>query len=82
MPKLHLSPQVEAVVGGASTLVLPSVPPGTCLMDYVEMVLRLLEERVRRAVMSFETRKQFMAEVMFILLLLLYSIQVCGGWSY
>ncbi|KAK4288529.1 hypothetical protein Pmani_038441 [Petrolisthes manimaculis] len=62
--RLHLSPRVEAVVGGASTLALPSVPPGTCLMEYVEMVLKLLEERVRKAVMSFETRKQFVAEVL------------------
>lgn len=65
IPKLHLSPRVESLIGGANTLALPAVPPGTCLIDYVERVLELLEEKVRKALMCFETRKQVIAEVNF-----------------
>lgn len=64
VPKLHLSPRVELLIGGANTLALPAVPPGTCLMDYVERVLELLEEKVRKSVLCFETRKQFVAQVL------------------
>ncbi|XP_071525750.1 BRISC and BRCA1-A complex member 2-like [Panulirus ornatus] len=64
VPRLHLSPRVESLIGGASTLALPAVPPGTCLIDYVERVLELLEEKVRKAVLCFETRKQVIAEVL------------------
>ncbi|XP_047476307.1 BRISC and BRCA1-A complex member 2-like isoform X3 [Penaeus chinensis] len=62
IPKLHLSPRIESLIGGASTLALPAVPPGACLMDYVERILQLLEQRVRKAVLSFEMRKQFVAQ--------------------
>lgn len=65
VPKLHLSPRIESLIGGASTLALPAVPPGACLMDYVERILQLLEQRVRKAVLSFEMRKQFVAQVGF-----------------
>ncbi|KAG7155262.1 BRISC and BRCA1-A complex member 2-like [Homarus americanus] len=64
VPKLYLSPRVESLIGGANTLALPAVPPGTCLLDYVERVLELLEEKVRKAVLCFETRKQFIAQVL------------------
>ncbi|XP_042871307.1 BRISC and BRCA1-A complex member 2-like [Penaeus japonicus] len=64
IPKLHLSPRVESLIGGASTLSLPAVPPGACLMDYVERILQLLEQRVRKAVLSFEMRKQFVAQIL------------------
>ncbi|ROT80300.1 BRCA1-A complex subunit BRE [Penaeus vannamei] len=63
VPKLHLSPRIESLIGGASTLALPAVPPGACLMDYVERILQLLEQRVRKAVLSFEMRKQFVAQI-------------------
>ena len=63
MPKLHLSPRVESLIGGTSSLALPAVPPGICLLDYVETIMELLEEKVRKTVLCFETRKQFMAEV-------------------
>ena len=63
IPKLHLSPSVEHLIGGSKSIVLPKVPPGTCLVDYVERVLELLEQRVRRFLLSFETRKQFVAQV-------------------
>ncbi|XP_068249870.1 BRISC and BRCA1-A complex member 2-like isoform X1 [Palaemon carinicauda] len=64
VPKLHLSPRVEQLIGGAKTLILPSVPPGTCLIDYVERILELLEQRVKRFILCFETRKQFIAQVL------------------
>ncbi|XP_037779867.1 BRISC and BRCA1-A complex member 2-like [Penaeus monodon] len=64
IPKLHLSPRIESLIGGASTLALPAVPPGACLMDYVERILQLLEQRVRKAVLSFEMRKQFVAQIL------------------
>lgn len=64
VPKLHLSPRIESLIGGASTLALPAVPPGACLMDYVERILQLLEQRVRKAVLSFEMRKQFVAQIL------------------
>ncbi|XP_045623985.1 BRISC and BRCA1-A complex member 2 [Procambarus clarkii] len=64
VPRLHLSPRVELLIGGANSLALPNVPPGTCLIDYVERVLELLEEKVRKSVLCFETRKQFVAQVL------------------
>lgn len=63
MPKLHLSPSVESLIGDASSLALPAVPPGICLMDYVERIMELLEEKVKKTIHCFETRKQFIAEV-------------------
>ena len=63
MPKLHLSSCVESLIGEASSLALPAVPPGIGVMDYVERIMEVLEERVRRTIFSFETRKQFIAEV-------------------
>ncbi|KAK7073647.1 hypothetical protein SK128_005451 [Halocaridina rubra] len=64
IPKLHLSPRVENLIGGSNLLALPSVPPGTCLVDYVERVLELLEQKVRRCILAFEMRKQFIAQVL------------------
>lgn len=64
VPKLHLSPSVESLIGDASSLALPAVPPGICLMDYVERIMELLEEKVKKTIHCFETRKQFIAEVL------------------
>ncbi|XP_063853221.1 BRISC and BRCA1-A complex member 2-like isoform X2 [Scylla paramamosain] len=64
VPKLHLSSCVESLIGEASSLALPTVPPGIGVMDYVERIMELLEEKVRRTILSFETRKQFIAEVL------------------
>lgn len=80
IPKLHLSPRVESLIGGASTLSLPAVPPGACLMDYVERILQLLEQRVRKAVLSFEMRKQFVAQVWFNLGLVKSILHCINYW--
>ncbi|CAL4073658.1 unnamed protein product [Meganyctiphanes norvegica] len=63
-PKLYMSRRVDNLIGGHRTLCLPSVPQGTCLSDYVERVMELLEERVRKSVQRFEIRKQFIAQVL------------------
>lgn len=64
VPKLHLSRGVESLIGSASSLALPAVPPGICLMDYVERIMELLEDKVQKTIHSFEARKQFIAEVL------------------
>lgn len=75
VPKLHLSRGVESLIGSASSLALPVVPPGICLMDYVERIMELLEGKVRKTIHCFETRKQFIAEVKFGLSLNTYHLQ-------
>ena len=71
-PKLHLSPRVENLIGGASTFLLPHVQPGSSIMDYVSRVLELLEKKVQVAVSSFEKRKQYIAQVWYIDIYSLY----------
>lgn len=63
-PQLFMSPRIENLIGMNRTLCLPSVPQGTCLSDYVERVMELLEEKVRKSVQRFEERKQFIAQVL------------------
>lgn len=64
VPKLHLSACLESLIGVSPSLVLPPVPRGIGVMDYVERIMELLEEKVRKTILSFETRKQFIAEVL------------------
>lgn len=63
VPKLYLSHGIESLIGSASSLALPAVPPGICLMDYVDRIMELLEGKVQKTIHSFEARKQFIAEV-------------------
>lgn len=63
-PKLWMSPRIESLIGMNRTMCLPNVPQGTCLSDYVERVMELLEEKVRKSVQRFEERKQFIAQVL------------------
>ncbi|XP_076053472.1 BRISC and BRCA1-A complex member 2-like isoform X2 [Oratosquilla oratoria] len=63
-PKLHLSPRVEAVIGGSGSFSLPYVAPGLCLIDYLPQLIQMLEQKVKTVVLGFEMRKQFIAQVL------------------
>lgn len=60
-PQLFLSPRVEEVLGGSTSLRIPAFPSGGCLMDYVPNVSQLLKNKVDQIVNGFEKRKEYFA---------------------
>ncbi|GLG94745.1 BRCA1-A complex subunit BRE [Gryllus bimaculatus] len=65
-PQLHLSPGVEKALGGAGTLQLPPFPPdGSCLMDYVPIVVDQLQERVANVTQCYEKKKEYLAALFY-----------------
>ena len=59
-PQLYLSPRVEKALGGSSSLHLPSFPSGSCLMDYVPVVVDLLRERLSAISLTYEKKKEYL----------------------
>ena len=59
-PQLYLSPRVEKALGDSSSLHLPSFPSGSCLMDYVPVVVDLLRERLSAISLTYEKKKEYM----------------------
>ena len=62
-PRLYLSPPMEKLIGGATTLGLPVVPAGTSLAEYVTRIQELITSRIKHIISSFERRKQVIAQV-------------------
>ncbi|PSN30085.1 BRCA1-A complex subunit BRE [Blattella germanica] len=60
-PQLYLSPRVEKALGGSSSFHLPQFPGGSCLMDYVPVVVDLLKDRVASVALTYEKKKEYLA---------------------
>jgi BRCA1-A complex subunit BRE len=59
-PQLYLSPRVEKALGGSSSFHLPLFPSGSCMMDYVPVVIDLLCDRLSAISLAYEKRKEYM----------------------
>lgn len=65
-PQLHLSPGVEKALGGSSTVQLPPFPPdGSCLMDYVPIVVEQLKDRVVSISQCYEKKKEYLGALFY-----------------
>ncbi|XP_066993310.1 BRISC and BRCA1-A complex member 2 isoform X3 [Anabrus simplex] len=62
-PQLHLAPSVEKALGSFQ---LPPFPPdGSCLMDYVPVVVEQLQEKVSNIANCFEKKKEYFAALFY-----------------
>lgn len=64
--ELYLSPRVERALGGSKTLRIPAWGGGngSCLIDYVPVVHKMLEERVESITQSYVQRKEYVAAML------------------
>ena len=60
-PQLYLSPRVEKALGGSSSFHLPPFPAGSCLMDYVPVVVGQLHDKVTAMAVTYEKKKEYLA---------------------
>lgn len=66
IPELYLSPRVERALGGSKTLRIPAWggENGSCLIDYVPAVHKMLENKVESITQSYVQRKEYVAAML------------------
>lgn len=64
-PKLYLSPRVEKALGPAHNYQIPQFPSDSCLMDYVPLVINIIETEIQKLAENFNRKKQFISYLFF-----------------
>ena len=60
-PKLYLSPRVEKALGPSQNYQIPQFPSDSCLMDYVPLVINIIENEIQKLAENFERKKKFIS---------------------